>query len=541
MFLVIKEFANGDAIPSPLSAKARSDAKLAEILLAQNVISQSELDRARQEGERSGNSLRNALSGLDICLEDEINWTISRALGIPFVLLANEMVDSETISLFSLDLLRDIVAIPILDASGGVTLVMADPLDEPGFERIQEQYGEELHLAVAPSGRVAAVLDYLEGTATPPSGKLLELEAKDTSGVAAVYGMIIDARSRGVNRILIRPAGDGLEAIFRLERGWLPYGLWGSRQGLSIITRCRIMMGLLPVSQSARESSKITSRINRERVLIEAEFIRDATGCNIDFRIYPVITSPTLQEFETLTEHHRVALLKLFSARRPTGIVIVNAPDQRLRYRMVYSLLSMLGRRNLDMISVEERKYLESPSVRRFQVKSESPEWDEVAQQPCEVMAVIDAPFWKWRQLSAEAGQKFLILGLDLANSWLAFSSFNEMIENRAVVSDRVRAIWTGKRADLTCKTCHGRIGADRRIDAEGKCPECDGYGHSGGTDLFEVIVFESSFQRILISDRKLTDLKQEFDHLIVQPSISDQLASGIEKGVIFNAVDYYE
>ncbi len=522
----------------PLS---KSDTKLAEILLSQQVVSTSDIEKANSEAARVGISLHYALTSLNLCLEDEMNWAISRELGIPFVLLSSEMIDNEVASLFPLSLLQEVVAVPIRDAEGGVTIVMSDPLDEKGFAKLQEIFPGLLHLAVAPSGRVASVLDYLERIVTSSIRTLSKFETTDTGGVISVYSMIIDARSRGANRILIRPAGDGLEALFRLERGWVVYRLWNDERMISIATRCRIMMGVSPTNNLDHENAQIYARVNNERILILAEFFRDSSGGNIDLHLFPVISSPTLQEFKSMTNSHRNSLLNLVSARRPTGIILVNSPDQRQRYRMIYGLLAMYGQLNLDIISLEERKYLDSNHVRRFQVKNPSLEWDEIVHHDCDLLAVPDAYFWQWRELSVVAGKKLLIIGLDFANSWLAIKSFNEIIESQSIVADRLRAIWTGKRVDLTCMACGGRTDSQRGINKDGLCPACDGYGHSLGSDLFEVFVPDKQFRRELSDEKSISNLQAAFEKLLTVPTIQQQLEAGIETGVIFNALVYNE
>lgn len=522
-------------------AETHNDSRLGEILLSQNVITSDNLELAKKEMLARGISLRRALSGLDICLEDEINWAISRELDIPFVLLSKEMIEDDLIKLFPINLLLSIEAIPIGDALGGITLVMTDPLDEVGLNKLQRLYDGELHIAVAPGGRVKAVLEYVQSKVAPVRTSSIKIDTKDSSGVATVYGMIVDARFRKANRILIRPSGDGLEALFRLEHGWIVYRLWDADKTLMIVSRCRIMMGLPPVPTSAKDSASLNARIDGERLVIEAEFIRDTTGITIDFHIFPIISSPTLAEFSSLSEEHRNALLGVLSARRPTGVVLVNAADQRQRYRMIYGILAMLGKRNLDILAVEERKFIESQQVRRFQVKTESQEWEEAISHEGDVLAIPDAPYWRWRDIISNAGQKLIILGMDLANSWLAFTSFLEVIDSRIVMADRWRALWSGKRVDLTCTVCGGIIDPNRGTRAEGVCPECDGYGHSRGIDFYEVVVPNDSLRDRLLSEIPVTEFRREFNGFICTPTITEQLNAGIKEGLVFNAVDKYE
>jgi len=509
--------------------------RLGEILLRRGVIQRNELVRAKQEANKRSLPLRDILTGLGIVLEDQINWTLSNELDIPFVLLTNDMVMQDILVAFPLNLLNETRTIPIPDAMGGVTLVMADPLDEQSYRKLTDHVGQELNRAVGPTGRITAILDELLRLRRGSRSQASETITKDTSGVAAVYGMLVAARKKGANRILMRPMGDGIETAFRLERGWIPYRLWSRDQALAIVTRTRIMLGLEPEGMSDHEKASLNTRIHTERVLIEGDFLKEPAGPTIDLNIYPVVGSSVLDSLSTLTEAHRGGICGLFTSRRPTGIIIVNAPDQRQRYRMIYCIISKLHERKLDVISLEERKYLEIPNLRRFELRADTPVWESVAFQQCDALAVCDAPFWRWRDLAASAGERLVILGVDLVSSWLAFRSLLVTVSTPAILADRLRAIWSGKRVDLTCITCGGEGVVSTEKGGKETCKDCDGYGRFRGIDLFEVALVDDQFRDMLAGDSSWERSREELARITVQPTIETQLTEGIRSGVIFD------
>lgn len=519
------------------AATAGANARLKEILLVEGVVTEEGFERAEKEAAKRSISLRDALTGLGIALEDEINWSLSRELQIPFVLLTGEMLDGDIISRFPVDLLFEAKTIPIPDALGGITLVMENPLDEKTFQRVASILSEPPHRAVGPSGRINGLLEEIlrskKGGLRP---FVSESVTKDSSGVAAVYGMVIAARRKGANRILMRPAGDGLETAFRLERGWVTYKVWSKDQSLAIISRTRIMLGLDPGQDVESERASITTRINSEKLLIEGVFNAASEGQTIDLMMYPVLASHSFEDLTALSQQQRQSLISLFSSRRPTGLIVVNAPDQRQRYRMIYSLNALLLHKKLDVISIEERKFLDIEGLRRYEIRADSPAWDSAAFQECDVLAICEAPFWRWKDFCSIAGERLIILGVDLVNSWLAFRSLMDTVSSPSILADRLRALWSARRVDLTCGKCGGVVNPSRGTSGSDVCDLCDGYGRYRGTDLFEALIPDEAFREALAGDHTWERLRSEALRITIPPTIESQLYAGIEAGTIFNA-----
>lgn len=511
------------------------DARLGDILLRQGVISRDNLELAFRESSGRKMPLREVLTGLGICIEDQINWAVSRELQIPFVLLTSEMIEQEIIKDFPLELLLESKALPIPDALGGITLVMGDPLDERSFRKLADLKDEEIRRAVGPLGRILSIIDQLIHEKAGENRFVSETVSKDTSGVAAAYGMIVAARKVGANRILMRPAGDGLESAFRLERGWVLHRVWSRDQSLAVISRIRILMGLSPSQNLPREISELKTKIGGERLTIEAKFTLEPEGPVVDIVMYPIVTTFNLKDFDNLAPSQREALERLFTARRPTGVILVNAPDQRQRYRMIYGLLASIFPTNFDILSLEERKYFESPAVRRKGVVIDSAEWHELVTERCDVLAICDTPYWHLRDLIGTGGERLVIIGCDLVSTWLAFRSVMDAAGSTAMVADRLRAIWSGRRVDLTCSSCGGEVAVGKGKEDADLCPSCNGYGHDRGADVFEVAIVGDAIRGMLAGRFTWDELQKALQASVTAPSIEAQIEEGLRSRRIFN------
>jgi hypothetical protein len=520
-----------------------ADKVLGDLLLRHKLVNASGLERATRESKSRGISIRDALIGLNLCLEDQINWAISRERKIPFVLLTAEMVDRELLGNFPAELLTEVRAIPIHDASGGVTLVMTDPLDESAFQKVVDHlkttgspYAKEVKCGIGPTGRVQAMLEKLAPTPRETVSSLTETIHKDTSGVAASYGMLVEARRRNAQRILIRPSGDGIEAVFRLERGWVIYRNWPKEQALSIWTRCRVMAGLPSDSTSARESASTTIRVAGERLFVEFDFLCEDTGNSLAIGLYPLLPVQNLENMPDLLETHRQSLIDVVQGSRPTGIIVINSADERQRYRMTFALLSHLAARRFDIVSIENHRYYEPTGFRRFEMPDREDLWSEWRNYKVDVLAIPEAPIRLWKNFVDASGDKLIIAGLDFSTSKLVFSSIMEISGGGTVVADRLRCIWSAKRVDQVCTVCNGKVQARRGMGDTTLCPACDGYGNSKGEDLFEVVYPDDEFRVGLISGLGWDAILQSLMKVTVKPSIDEQFQAGLQAGRLFNS-----
>jgi len=512
---------------------ASNEVILSDLLIRHKVLDQEGIEHALAESRKRGISLREAIIGLDYCLEDQINWAISRELQIPFILLSAEMLDTELLARFPPEVLRETASIPIPDAMGGITLVMADPLNNFAFDRLATFTKQELHRAVGPSVRIFNILDTLPRSVTEVT--LKEPAPKDISGVAAAYGMLVEAYRKGARRILIQQSEDGLLARLRLERGWIDFKCWSAEQALPIWTRCRIMAGLKPEMNVQRETSLTYARIEKRRVCIEFSFLRDTDSDSVTIDLYPIQPARDFTEFKTLVDKHLAVLAGLFTARRQTGVIVVNAQDEFQRYRMVYTMAKVLSARNLDIISIEPHIYFELSSVRRVQAELMQGNIEWFISQPADVVMAPSAPVKELRRLFETAGDRLVIIGLDFVNSCLTLRALGESVGSAALLTDRLRTIWTGRRIALTCPQCNGIEHKQRGSISADICPNCNGYGFDRFADFFDAVLPDESFRFRFSNIDSKENQPNWSERLTVEPSIAQQIRQGIDLGHIFN------
>ncbi len=508
-----------------------SDEKLSEILIRHNVVSREDIERALVESRKRGISLREALVGLDYCLEDKINWIISRELDIPFVLLTSEMIDVELISKFPPQVLHEYKAVPIYDALGGITLVMVDPLNKNNLEHFTPYTDLELHRAVGPSIRI---LSFLESLSTPE----VELSEKkestitDLSGVATVYSMLVDAYRKGAQRILVHSTKNEVTVRFRLEQGWVLYKSCTFEHTLPIRTRFRIMAGLKPDITKPYDTSKTFARIDKGRVLLVFSFLHQDENDNITIDLYPIQPAQDLSKFGYLLNPHLEALLSILNTPQPSGIIVINSQDDLQRYRMIYAIAKSLEKQKLDIVAFEQNSFIELPSVRQIQISASQDINDLIIPNLSDVILIPDIDTKIMKFLFEISGKRLIVIGLNFKTNPLILRGLCEIAGCASLVMDRLLGIWTGKRVALTCKKCHGNICEERGSIMENICPNCYGYGFDRFKDFYEVLLTNDCFRQHYTCEPK--EQLNWFEQLTIKPLITQQIKTGIEQGIVF-------
>jgi len=125
------------------------------ILVEGGAVTPEQVDVALARQRETGRRIGESLVELGFVSEEDIGWALARQLGIPFVDVRPETLDSELVRSFPDGALRRLQAVPLFRSETGVTAAVADPTD---YDSIQEFE----RLCEAPAACVAATPTAIE-------------------------------------------------------------------------------------------------------------------------------------------------------------------------------------------------------------------------------------------------------------------------------------------------------------------------------------------------------------------------------------------
>jgi len=132
---------------------------LGDILFTSQIITESDIQAALEEQQRTGQRFGEVLVNLGIVTQEDIDWALSNQLDIPYIRLKKEMIDPEAIGLIPAGLARTYNFIPLIRASGELSIAIADPLNRPAIEAIERQTGLSVNISVALIREIREMID----------------------------------------------------------------------------------------------------------------------------------------------------------------------------------------------------------------------------------------------------------------------------------------------------------------------------------------------------------------------------------------------
>src|SRR3982751_3680481 len=133
---------------------------LGELLLAKNLLSQEQLERALDEQRRSNHQklLGEILVELHICTEDQITEALAQAYGVPYARVSPRVADPKVIAVLPKEFLEKHQVLPLFLVEGVLTVAVPEPANVFLLEEIERLSGYQVQVVAATVRDIKATL-----------------------------------------------------------------------------------------------------------------------------------------------------------------------------------------------------------------------------------------------------------------------------------------------------------------------------------------------------------------------------------------------
>src|SRR6476619_410569 len=124
---------------------------LGQLLLAKNLLSQEQLERALDEQRRSNQQklLGEILVELHICTEDQITEALAQAYGVPYARVSPRVADPKVIAVLPKEFLEKHQVLPLFLVEGVLTVAVPEPANVFLVEEIERLSGYQVQVVAA--------------------------------------------------------------------------------------------------------------------------------------------------------------------------------------------------------------------------------------------------------------------------------------------------------------------------------------------------------------------------------------------------------
>jgi type IV pilus assembly protein PilB len=405
-------------------------AKLGQLLIASNIITEDQLKEALTLQRREGGRLGTNLVKLGHITEERLVTFLSRQYGVPAINLSDYKIDQAVLKLIPIDIARKYLIMPVARVGATLTIAMADPSNVFAIDDVKFMTGYSVEVVVSSESSILnAISSHYGGQgdaliATRKSATAQVIQAKDYTiseddlrddgittsfddgitvdvdefdkvvgdaldsieaytekedvGVGEVEepivklvnGILINAIKGGASDVHVEPYEKSLRVRYRVD------GVLFNAMNLpikikgAVTSRLKIMSKLDIAERRLPQDGRIKLRLGKRR---EIDFRVSVLPCLFGEKtVLRILDKSNLQVDLTKLGFEEEAL-KIFmdSLEKPYGMILVTGPTGSGKTTTLYSALSYLNKPGINIMTAEDPIEYNFAGMNQVQMKEE--------------------------------------------------------------------------------------------------------------------------------------------------------------------------
>ena len=339
---------------------------LTSILVEGGIVDESQVEQALARQRETGSLIGETLVELGFTSEENIGWALSKQLGIPYVDVRPEAIDSEHVRRFPEQVLRRVQAVPLFGSRTELTVAMADPTDQDAVQELRQIVGGALSLVIGSPGSLRRAIDAVYGAkrasgnavgaSSPTNGGGAEITPRDVvwdrAGTNFLMFHLHTARKKNASEIHFTPSEGTLKIHYRTDSGLEQQA--AERPEAALYLRARL--GVLGIFDLEGTSDLVTHgsipiEVGPDRMVLNVSHCRASSGIATVIRLSPQHTKvPELNELG-ISPIAEAEIRDMVDG--PEGIVIVHGPPRSGGSLVLASLAALAASPGRRMLVIE--------------------------------------------------------------------------------------------------------------------------------------------------------------------------------------------
>ncbi|SMF34618.1 MSHA biogenesis protein MshE [Alteromonadaceae bacterium Bs31] len=358
--------------------------RLGDLLVAQQIITQDQLELALKEQKKTGRKLGRQLIEMGAVEENTLLSLLSRQLDIPFIELKQYRFDRDLVASLPESLARRYRVIILKEDADGILLGMSDPTDIFGLDELQAVINKPIKTAVVRESELLDILDIaysradeiaslaeqldeeLEADSVDLSDIVTDAADSDAPVVKMLQKIFEEAISTKASDIHIEPDEAVLRIRQRIDGVLVEQVMNEKRIAGALVVRLKLMSNLDIAEKRLPQDGRFNLRVSGRNIDVRLSTMPVQFGESVVMRI--------LDHTEGVRSLERVGMPVNYIKRfrhiisRPHGLVLVTGPTGSGKTTTLYGALSELNTSETKIITVEDPVEYRLPRISQVQV-----------------------------------------------------------------------------------------------------------------------------------------------------------------------------
>ena len=520
-------------------SKPRLRMRLGDLLVAEGIVSDDQLQLALQQQRQTGRKLGSTLIELGFLTEIQLLHFLAQQLGIPFFDLSKLTIQPQAVQLIPEVHARRYRALAVNSNELEVNVVMSDPADLAALDALEAMLAPlSLKLAVAREGQLLEYFDQLYRRTKEIENFAEQLQEEyqlsefdmglaETAGneseatvVKLLRSLFEDAVQVRASDIHIEPDEKVLRIRQRID-GVLHESVFNEvRIAPALVLRLKLVAGLDIAEKRLPQDGRFNMRVRGHEVDVRMSTMPVQHGESVVMRLLDHSAGLLRLEDTGMPEH----LLQRFrrQLKRPHGMIVVTGPTGSGKTTTLYGALSELNLPSHKIVTVEDPVEYRLPRINQVQVNPKigldfSSVLRATLRQDPDILLVGEMR----DQETVEIGLRGAMTGhlvLTTLHTNDAISSALRLMDMGApgyLVASALRAIVAQRLVRRICRDCHEPHPLDAgeqvwlnnlfakavigQTFSHGRgCQSCNFTGYAGRIGVFELLELDDSMMDAL-------------------------------------------
>ena len=370
----------------PIDLSSETPHSLADVLLAENLITQPQYEEVKVKSASEGNTQESIIQSMNIVPEEKLASARAKLLGVPFINLGSTAFSPDVLNLIPRSVAERFSLIPFNydEKTKTLSVAMSSPVDLEALQFIRQKTGMNIKsFAAAPLDVANAIFAQYRQELVGEVGLALKEteEEKETktldstqiakiisdAPIAKIVSIILDyAVTSRASDVHIEPQEDRVRVRYRID------GILYDRLSLpkrvqdAVVSRIKILSGLKIDEHRAPQDGRFNFKVGDNEADLRISVLPTVFGEKIVMRLLRKSGGiPSLSELGLVG----ISLRNLETMMlRPHGIIIVCGPTGSGKTTTLYSVLSRLNTTRVNILSLEDPVEYQISGVNQVQI-----------------------------------------------------------------------------------------------------------------------------------------------------------------------------
>ncbi len=520
--------------------------RIGDMLIAQGVITEAQLNVAIQEKKISGKMIGEVLVDLGFIDDDELSVYLAQASGFDIFDPKNTIMDGEVLAYVAKDVATKYQMLPFSRDGDEFLVAMSDPYDVVALDILRQNFPKKVKVkpCVATKQVILSAIDAAYGFSSDINAILKELEKEegevdlaqlqDEAGyshpiVRLVNSLIFEAVKTGASDLHFEPEENFVRLRYRLDGVLFNAQILHKQHWSGISQRIKIMSSLNIADKLSPQDGRIQMNVGGHEVDFRVSSLPTVHGENIVMRVLDKQSSILPLNVLGFSEVNKGRIDR--AQKRPEGIIIVTGPTGSGKTTTLYSMLNEINTVDVNIQTLEDPVEYSLPMIRQTSVREGVLSFADgiraLLRQDPDIIFIGEVRDKTTAEMALQAAMTGhqVYTSLHTNDSFGALPRLYDLGMVPGMIAGNIISVFAQRLGRVLCPNCKEPytatedecklLGVETSKSPEifrahqGGCDTCGGQGYKGRVALAEILLFDDEMDAIVAKGGTRAEIKE--------------------------------